>query len=274
METKPIVLLVFLQTALFISASSQDTIFLHSGKEINCLVKEIGTREIKYANENFSEALLFTVDRKAVRMIAFSDGKIWENDLPPVSPEKLETESEDLYHIQKRNAWKMDFLSLASNTLTLTYERALETGNSIEFSLGYIGVGTANKEDNASGALFKGGYKLIKSFGFFTRDMRYAHILKGQYLKFEFGFANYGFNDIYGWNEHERLNLSKWAVMTVLGQQWVFSDSFIFDFFSGIGIGRLTMDDWEEDYPYGFFISDNSFPIALSIGIRLGILTN
>jgi hypothetical protein len=124
--------IVFLLTMFFGSSKAQDTIHLHNGGTIDCLVKEIGTNEIKYVKKAFREDLVFSVIRKDVLKIAFADGNIWENDLSPELLVNGRKDSEDLYNIQKKNAWKMDFLNLVGNTFTLTYEKALKNGNSLD----------------------------------------------------------------------------------------------------------------------------------------------
>lgn len=273
MKPNLIAILTFSLITLYTGTHAQDTILHRNGEKIICLVKEIGTKEIRFTRENFRSDLVFTIERKDVIHIAFSDGEIWENEPASEMKENVEQNPDNLYNMQNRNAWKMDFLSPVANTAILTYERALKNGNSLEFSAGYIGIGIADKSDDANGILFTGGYKLIKSMDFFNREIRYPHILKGRYLKFELGFASYGYNDYYSNNSDERLKLSKWAIMTVLGQQWVFTDSFVIDIYSGIGIGGINKDFWEDDWPYGFSITDSSFPMAFSVGIRLGLMS-
>ncbi len=140
--------------------------------------------------------------------------------------------------------------------------------------MGYIGLGLAEEEVNPSGILFRGGYKLMRSPGFFVKDMRYAHILKGEYVKFELDIASYGFNETdYFEVTDQRSSLSKWAVLIVLGKQWVFRDKALVDLYSGIGFGRRNRSEVDFLWPYGFGVLGKSFPLATSFGIRVGFLT-
>jgi hypothetical protein len=186
----------------------------------------------------------------------------------------VEKNSQDLFLIQKKNALKIDFLSLINNVASLTYERCLKPGNSVEFSLGPVGIGFADNKEKASGILFRGGYKLMRNPDFYLKGMRYAHILKGRYVKLEFDFASYGVNgktDIFV-EERQRYTITKWALMLVQGNQWVFNDNFVIDIYSGFGIGRNNQDELDLTYPYGFATLGKGFPLALSGGIRFGFL--
>jgi hypothetical protein len=168
---------------------------------------------------------------------------------------------------------KIDFISPVNNVLSLTYERCLTPGRTVEFSLGAVGIGIAQKDDNASGILFRGGYKLIRSPDHYIKGMRYAHILKGLYSKFEFDFASYhieGYKELF--SEREEYTLTKWAILLVLGSQYVFNDNFLIDTYAGFGFGRNNLEELDWTYPYGFTTLDKSMPLAFSMGIRLGFL--
>lgn len=258
-------------------SSKNDSIFRRDGIVILGNVKEIGVTEIKYSNPDFNRDLLFALPKNQIRKIVFSDGKVQEFDVQADLSENMEQNSQELFLIQKKNALKIDFLSLATNTTSLTYERCLKPGSSLEFSLGVVGLGFADMNDNASGILFRGGYKLIRSPEFFMRGMRYAHIMKGPYLKFEFDFASYGVDgekdmfDIFN-SKIEHYNVTKWALMLVVGKQWVFNDNFVTNLYCGAGIGSNNLEELDISYPYGFTTFGDGFPLAFSFGLRLGFL--
>lgn len=252
---------------------AQDTIIRRDGKIIVGIVKEIGTSEIKYINKEYHSELLFAIRKSDIKKIVYSDGKVQFFEDEPELIENIEQNSAELFQIQKKNAVKVDFLSLVNNTFCLTYERCLKPARSLEFSLGVVGVGFAQKDDNASGVLFRGGYKLIRSPEFYTKGMRYAHIMKGPYLKFEFDFASYGIEgnkELF--SEKEKYTLTKWGLLMVFGNQWVFNDNFVVDFYSGLGIGKNNLANLDWTFPYGFTTLGKGFPLALSLGIRCGFL--
>lgn len=273
MKKKLILVLILVIASFSQMLYSQDRIIKRNGEEIKCSVKEIGTTEIKYIQEEFSPGVTFSVEKKEVEKIVFADGKVLEISMEKELKETVEQNSQDLFLIQKKNALKMDFISLANNVMSLTYERCLNPGRTIEFSLGGVGIGIAKKDDNALGILFRGGYKLIRSPDHYIKGMRYAHILKGTYSKFEFDFASYkidGYDYLSG--DSKKYTITKWAILLVLGSQYVFNDSFVIDTYAGIGFGRKNPENLDFNTSYGFATLDKEMPLAFSVGIRLGFL--
>lgn len=253
--------------------SKLDSIFIKNTTVIIGKVLEIGTSEVKYVQPQINEEVVYIIGKDEIERIVFFNGNEQQFNTEPKKFATVESNSEELFKVQKKNALKVDFLSIAANTLALTYERSLKPGRSIEFSTGIIGIGTALKEEDASGILFRGGYKLTKSPDFYINEMRYSHILKGSYVKFEFDFASY---DVTGsmnfFDDEERYGNTKWALLIVLGKQWVFGDNFLIDIYSGFGLGDNSIEDLDLTYPYGFLTLGDNFPLAFSLGMRLGFL--
>jgi len=252
---------------------AKDTIVKRNGEKIICTVKEIGTAEIKYVREEYKPDLIFSIEKKEIDRIIFADGQTQKFEAEIGIYENVERNSEELYKIQKKSILKMDVLSPIANTTSLTFERCLKPGRSLEFSLGAVGLGLSEKKDKASGILFRGGYKLMRSPDFYLRGMRYAHILKGPYIKFEFDFASYhieSYKDIF--EDRESYTLTKWALLMVFGNQWVFNDNFAVDLYYGIGPGKNNLEHLDWSYPYGFITFGKGFPLAFSFGLRCGFL--
>jgi hypothetical protein len=252
---------------------AKDTIIKRNGEKIICTVKEIGTAEIKFVREEFKPDLLFSIEKKEIDRIIYSDGQMQKFEAETGLHENIERNSDELFQIQKKNILKMDVLSPIANTTSLTYEKCLKPGRSLEFSLGVVGLGLSEKHDNSSGILFRGGYKLMRNPDFYLRGMRYAHIMKGPYIKFEFDFASYSlesYKDIF--EERKNYTLTKWALLVVFGNQWVFNDNFTVDLYYGIGPGKNNLDHLDWSYPYGFTTLGKDFPLAFSFGLRCGFL--
>jgi hypothetical protein len=158
----------------------------------------------------------------------------------------------------------MAFLSPLTGVTAFSYERALKPGRSMEFTLSLIGLGFNNPED-AVGLGLKAGYKFIRSPDHYIRGMRYAHVLKGGYVKPEIAFARYNLRS----KDEEVI---KAALMVNLGKQWVFSDVFLVDLYIGAGYGMTTSRIEDPEYPHDFVVVDSEFPLALDAGFRLGFL--
>jgi len=263
---KPKVYILSLLLLLFAMQGmvAQDRIIQRDGNIIECKVAEIGSEEIKYIQPEYGQDLQFGILKSKVDKIIFADGRELVIDHLELARETTEMNSADLFLVQRRNAIKMAFLSPLTGTTSFSYERALKPGRSMEFTLSLIGLGFNNPED-AAGVGLKAGYKFIRSPDHYIRGMRYAHILKGGYVKPEFSFARY---DLRSKNEE----VIKAALMVNLGKQWVFSDVFLVDLYFGVGYGMTTSRIEEPEYPHDFVVVDPEFPLALDAGFRLGFL--
>lgn len=244
--------------------NAQDRIIKREGDIIECQVEEVGSQEIKYTLAEFGPNLQFGILKSKVERIIFENGKEMVIDHLEFARETTETNSADLFLVQRRNAAKMAFLSPLTGVTSFSYERALKPGRSMEFTLSLIGLGFNNPED-AGGLGLKAGYKFIRSPDHYIRGMRYAHILKGGYVKPEFSFAKYHLRSR---NE----DVVKAALMVNIGKQWVFSDIFLLDLYAGAGYGMTTSRIEDPEYPHDFIVVDPEFPLALDAGFRLGFL--
>jgi hypothetical protein len=248
---------------------AQDKLILADGKTIECKVAEIGSDEIKYSVTDYPDVII-NIKKSKVDKIVFANGKEMVIDHIEAAKESMETNSSQLFQIQKRNALKMEFLSPLNSVLEFSFERCIKPGSSWEATLGIVGVGFKNP-DNALGFAVKGRYKMIKSPDFYIQGMRYAHILKGKYLAPELLFATYHGTSS-GWDGGKDYNRVKFAALINLGNQWVFNDSFLIDLYIGLGYGYSNNEDSASTYPYVFTVASNDFPLAFSWGFRIGFL--
>ena len=227
-------------------------------------MEEIGFEEIKYTLSEFGPDLQFGILKSKVDKIIFEDGKEMLIDHLEFARETSEMNSADLFLVQRKNAFKMAFFSPLTGVTAFSYERALKPGRSMEFTLSLIGLGFNNPED-AAGLGLKAGYKFIRSPDHYIRGMRYAHILKGAYVKPECSFAMYTLRS-------KNEDVVKAALMVNIGKQWVFSDIFLVDLYIGGGYGMTSSRIEDPEYPHDFIVVDPEFPLALDAGFRLGFL--
>lgn len=264
---KKTVLLLITLFSLFISNSlfSQDQIIKKNNEVINCRVREIGTTEVKYNLPDFPEDVLFSIDNAQVRKVVFASKQ-----------ERLivdELNNPDNYLDDRKNAIKIDFLSPLTGNTTFAYEHSMKPGQSFEATMGIIGLGFDPSDRDAWGTFFRIGYKFIQSPDFYFSRMRYAHLLKGGYVKPEiaFGyFTQYDSRDYWPPNNiPEREEVFTLTIQLVLGKQWIFNNSFLVDFFVGVGYG---FDGGDGDYYYGYAIAPSEFPVSGSAGLKIGYL--
>lgn len=264
MKPKVYILSLLLLLLAMQSMDAQDRIIKRDGNIIVCKVEEIGSDEIKYTQDEYGPDLQFGILKSKIDKIIFVDGKEMRIDHLELAMETAEGNSADLFLVQRRNAIKIAFFSPLTGVTAFSYERAIKPGRSLEFTLSLIGLGFNNPED-AAGIGLKAGYKFIRSPDHYIRGMRYAHILKGGYVKPELSFARYNLRST---NEE----VMKAALMVNLGKQWVFSDVFLVEIYVGAGYGMTTSRLEDPEYPHDFVVVDPAFPLALDAGFRLGFL--
>tara|TARA_R110002050_G_scaffold149463_1_gene276112 strand:+ start:166184 stop:167023 length:840 start_codon:yes stop_codon:yes gene_type:complete len=266
-------LLLFAANHLF----AQDKIYKKNEEVILCKVTEIGEEEIKFTKEESGE-LVYVLDKAKIEKIVLENGKELVFARKMTDPE--------LYTDQNKNAFKIGLFSPMTGALSLSYERSLKPGKSIEGTLGLIGLGRDNSDKNPAGGYLKAGYKFIMTPDFEMRGMRYSHLLKGFYFKPELNFAYYGRDFVtYNYNyvqQTTRGSVVAGALTLSFGKQWVMSNVFLVDMFVGFGYGfdsyktNSTSSNSEyynnEGYHYGFIVTPD-LPIAFTSGFKVGFLT-
>lgn len=236
---------------VFISLSSlaQDQMFLR-GKEEALKVKviEIGTTEIKYKTWPVVESMPIMVENKdRIRKIIFENGTIMRFA-------EDEFSNAVNYATQRKIAVKIDPFIIPRGVISIAGEYSLKPGMSTEVGLGYIGIGNyENSElwefDEANGFFLRAGVKFINQPSYYIKGMRYAHILKGGYIRPELVFTSYSTSSSYTYynyintppysipvNYNAEFKFTGGGFFLNFGKQWVFNDVFLVDFFVGPGI--------------------------------------
>ncbi len=282
--------------ALFLLVSmgafAQDKIYQNGGKVILAKIQEIGVDEVKYKLFDNLEGPTYGIEKDRVVKIVFQNGRTETYRSGLKDPE--------LYTGQQKDAIKLNFLSPLSGHTQFFYERSLQPGRSLEFSADLVGLGknypidyiyynpsggTEEVKRDAAGLGLGVGYKFIRTPDFINRNIRYAHLLQGTYIKPNFLTGVYAENVIdskTGVGVEERRTVFYGAVMLELGKQWIFSEAFVFDIFFGLG---YSFDNIKDDpYIYTAY-SDESAAVhfshtrfgsspgfAINGGVKIGML--
>ncbi|MDY0077053.1 MAG: hypothetical protein RBR87_07220 [Bacteroidales bacterium] len=276
MKPIQIVLLIALAFSAVSTVDAQDKIYPKKDEVILCKIKEIGLEEVKYLLSEYSDEVLFALAKDDIEKIVFENGKemTFENSL--INPAN--------YIDNRKNALKVEFLSPLTGNTTFGYERSLKPGRSIEAEIGIIGLGVDPAYENPGGVFFRFGYKFIKSPDFYLRGMRYAHLLKGSYIKpmitlgffsreqdyyYEYWDDN-GSYDFYYSNGKKESTVSG-AIQLVIGKQWVVDNVFLVDLFGAVGYG-FSNNYNGSNYYYSHTVIDQDFPLSISVGLKMGFL--
>ncbi|MGB5243556.1 MAG: hypothetical protein WBN28_11975 [Lutimonas sp.] len=262
MKTKFIICLVFIFTSTLISAQEKitDTIVQRNGKIILGKVQEIGDEEIKYTEEGLRDDIKVGIDKAKVDKIIFADGREYLIDNSMSVYEDFDT--------QRKNLLKFNLFLPISGAVELGYERSLKPGSSIEGNLGII-YGNNSMDQDASGVFIKLGYKFIRSPDYYIKGMKYAHILKGSYIKPEIAITSFSY-DITNYGEGKTSgSTTNIAGLINFGKQVVYNNRIAVDYY--IGAGYATGDLDQADYYYAFLGGSGS-SFVLTGGIRVGYL--
>lgn len=250
---------------------SQDKIYLKGSTDALLVdVVEIGLDVIKYKPYNDSESPILNMDVNSISKLVLEDGQELTFKDPFNDPA--------MYADQKKNAIKLNFLALFTGSTQITFEHSVKPGQSWEATLGIVGLGYDAAGTNPWGVSTKFGYKFIKTPDFRMRGMRYAHLLKGGYVRPEvifnvYSFDSYSYSNSY-YGEPTRATSVSGAIVLNLGKQWVFGDSFMVDLFGGVGFGfsGTSGDSYNQNFNYGMVGPFDGFPLVLTGSLRVGWL--
>lgn len=252
----------------FVSTSQgQDKIYKKTKEIIDCTIKEVGSEDIKYHTPEVPSDVLLSISIDKIYKIEFSNGKqmFFQDNFS--DPEN--------YADQNKNLIKVNFLEPLQGSTSFTYERSLRPGSSIESTLGIIGLGWDPTESQGAGAYLSFGIKFLSKPDHYFRKMRYAHVLKGFFIKPELILGSYKvipFEDYYFYRQPnsstDKVSVTVGAFLINIGKQWVFDDAFALELYGGVGYGLKSRDD----VPQFSVLVGSDPPLAGRVGLRVGFL--
>ncbi|MTI40273.1 hypothetical protein [Fulvivirga lutimaris] len=260
-------------------AVAQDKIYKKDRSVIECKITEVGLDEIKYIDPELEDGPIISISVDDIIKIEFSNGRVIEY--------KDKLNDPNTYSEDKKVALKLHFLSPIFENLAFSLEKNIKPGQSYEAELGLIGIGFDTDPDNKSSGLFiSGGFKFLRTPDFYSRQFKYAHIMKGAYVmpqiilsfyqnKYQPLYYYYGTTPSY--NTEER-DVVAGAFLINLGKQVVYNNAFLIDYSVGVGYGFSNIDEVNNEYDnyrpyhYGFILGSKNFPIAATAKLKIGIL--
>ncbi len=251
------------------NARAQDTIYCKNKTRFPSKVEEIGLTEIKYKHFNNQQGPLIVIRKAEVTKIRFENGLVTE-----LNPDKYSAHQEAAI-IDKTQCIKTEILSPITGDVVMGYERMLKVGTNLELKMGLIGFGLGRLAELARGSFVKGGVKFLAGQDFVVEGLRYAHPLKGKYIKPEFILSTFRDYD----NLDERTTAM--ALNMVFGKQYILGNILTLDIYTGLGFGWVHTKDRNsyyydgfvaEPYYYSHLYFGRDFPLAISGGMTLGLI--
>lgn len=184
-----------------VSVAQSDTLYLQKNKKVACKIYEIGEYEIKYKRIDAIEGPIYFIDKSTVKKYCLASGFC-----ETITFDELSLEHEHQEIIGNRQVIKINPFSFAFNHIGVAYEKVIKIGMNLDVEAGYINS-NINTSENIFGAsnynkilktgfYFKPGVKFFLGQDFAVKGLKYAHPLKGRYIKLDLAISNVNYNDV------------------------------------------------------------------------------
>jgi len=245
--------IIFCLQLIFIcllSVSQSDTLFFQKGKKIACKIYEIGEYEIKYKRLEALDGPTYFVDKSTIKKYCLTSGFC-----ETITYDELSLEQEHKEILGNRQVIKINPFSFAFSHIGIGYEKVIKVGMNLDFEAGYINsqinpqinIFGLNNNGNIfnSGFYFKPGVKFFLGQDFSVKGLKYAHPLKGRYIKLDLAVSNVNYNDVsrtYSSYYHGASKTVYSDVRTIayggfvnFGRQFILGNLFTIEYYYGIG---------------------------------------
>ncbi|MCE3258846.1 MAG: hypothetical protein K0S12_487 [Bacteroidetes bacterium] len=296
---RKIALLLFLSVSSVISLAQSDTLYT-AKKKIVCKIHEINEYEVKYRLADLQDGPIYVIDKSTVLKYTLSNGFteiIVRDEL------SLEHEHGEILHC--RQVVKIHPFSVPLNHLSFSYEQVIKVGMNLDVEAGYINSSFNTTISNRVmgspfhvGAYFKPGVKFFLGQDFSVRGLKYAHPLKGRYVKLDLatsyvnyqGLIAYDYN--YGYSSPTRtvtsnLNTFSYGAFVNYGRQFILGNVLTLDYYVGVGFTgvsynytnpeflKLSYYDYQVmngTYNYYGFLRTPQLGLSFTAGFRIGYI--
>jgi hypothetical protein len=239
---------------VIISFSQSDTLFLQKNKKVACKIIEINEFEIKYRSAENLDGPIYIIDKSTVNRYKLSNGF---TEL--FIPDELSIENEHKEILSNRQVIKINPFSFAFNHISFAYESVIKVGMNLDVEAGYINseinpeVSTLfksglNNSIHNSGMYFKPGIKFFLGEDFSIKGLKYAHPLKGRYIKLDLAVSYINFQDlshVYSsyYNNYSVATQTVYSNMNAVayggfvnyGRQFILGNILTLDYYAGVG---------------------------------------
>lgn len=267
------IVFLFVATVIF---SQTDTLYLQKNKKIACKIMEINESEIKYKWAGNIDGPIYFIDKASVIKYALSNGFVER-----LVPDELSIENEHKEILGNRQVIKISPFSAAFSHISVAYESVIKVGMNLDIEGGYINseinsdasnmfrTGLNNSTHN-SGVFIKPGIKFFLGEDFSIKGLKYAHPLKGRYVKLDLAISYINFQDLtmvyYSQNNYpysgvqtvrtvySNLNTVAYGGFVNYGRQFILGNILTLDYYAGIGFTGQTESYSNPDFftnPFG-----------------------
>lgn len=302
---------LLLMTVTSSLSAQSDTLFTRNQGKIACKINEINESEIKYHLADNLNGPLFIMDKNSVTRYVLSNGY---SEL--VRRDELMVENEHADIIKNRRAVKIHPFGAAFNHISIAYEDVIKVGMNLDVEAGYINSSITNNNSSVlsgrisenpfySGAYIKPGVKFFLGNDLNVKGSKYAHPLKGRYIKLDLAYSFVNYQDI-EYVLYDRASNTTFTISTDLkttayggfvnyGRQLILGNMLTFEYYAGIGFTGQSYsytnpdylatkakllspyyiqynDEVSQIYQYHGFLRNPQMGLSLALGFRLGYI--
>jgi len=255
---------IFLFMALLFTGYSQsDTLYLKGNKKIPCKITEIGEAEIKYKTPDNLDGPVYVVSLSKVYKYTLAIGTS-----VLVTPDELSVENQHTEILNSRSVIKIHPFSFVNNQISVAYEQVIKMGTNLDVELGYINNGimpgtagsnfytSSGKTAPLNGFYLKPGVKFLLGQDYSLKGMKYAHPLKGRFLRLDLVFSYMNYQNVAGTisqtyssspvppftqtitttTRNSDINVLGYGGMINYGRQFILGNIMTFEYFVGVGV--------------------------------------
>lgn len=294
-------LLMLFSSGLF---AQTDTIYTKAKKKIPCKIIEIGEEEIRYKTIDNLDGPAYVINASNVLKYRLSTGTE-----ATIRPDERLLENQHQEIMNNRSVIKVHPFSFVNNQISLAYEQVIKMGTSLDVELGYINNGISpstagyqftspdGKPADKTGFYIKPGVKFLVGQDYSLKGMKYAHPLKGRFIRLDAVFSYLNYNEVANntnmsqqgpfWpsqtytitynSQINDVNVFSYGLMINYGRQFLLGNIITLEYYVGVGATALSSStsnlsnetvtyiydpnnpNWQSYPYYGYYNQDASY---------------
>jgi hypothetical protein len=276
--------------------AQEDVIIKKNNEQFKCKILEIGKTEVKFKYDA-GDGPIITLNKNEIKSIKLQNKNGTSNTIN-VTEDPMSVSNKSI--LDKTSSLKFNFFSPIFQNIAFSYEWMFKPGFNFEVGMGVIGPGAPIKKRNSvlfteenikpSGFFAKAGAKFLlgSSSDFEVENVKYAHPLKGRYLKVEMAYS--AFNRTSTVTEMGFLaaglyppqtlkkSYSSMALNLVYGRQLILGNAITAGYYVGGGYGfenvsankELSYYSNNQRYSHRYLLKNR--PFTYTVGINVGFI--
>lgn len=278
-----------------LSTFAQDIIIKKNGEQLKAKIIEVGKTEIKFKFFDSEDGPTISMNKDEIKAYKLKTNTGYITTTLSEDPMGISNNS----ILDKTSSLKFEFFSPLKQNIAINYEWMIKPGLNIEIGAGIIGPGLGGgkkekiifSEENIKprGFFARAGVKFFlgNSSDFVVEGLKYAHPLKGRYIKPEISYSVFtrsskvtplGILNLGNPPVILERSYQSFAINIIYGRQLILGNSITAGYYIGAGYGFEEMtSNHQLDYYFNTqryshrFISKNH-PFTFTMGLNLGII--